>query len=542
MHDNQLKRSQMNTPVINNEGNQSPIVWKESWSVWGSLFLMLALLIALHFNALRWTVREWTNREEYSYGFLIPFISLFLVWQRKDELERIDLNGSWAGLAVLLVGLIIHFIGELSALFVFIQYSFVVTLAGAVLAFTGRDGFRKVWVPVAFLLFMIPLPNFLYNDLSTRLQLASSAFGVGFIRLLNIPVFLDGNVIDLGTYKLQVAQACSGLRYLFPLMSIAFITSYFFKAALWKRVVVFLSSIPITVLMNSFRIGVIGVLVNSWGISMARGFLHQFEGWVVFMACLAILLAEMWLLTLLGTKRGLMRDSLGLEFPNATPKDAVIKARRVPRPFFACILVIAVAVAFAPSWLNRKEITPQRQDFSTFPMTLKNWHGHPEVLSAIYVEVLRLNDYLLADYANQKGNIVNFYVAYYASQRKGQTIHSPRACIPGGGWDIDRFSQISISDARKNGESMTVNRAVISKAGDRQLVYYWFRQNSRILTNEYVMRWYLFWDALTKDRTDGALVRLTTEIGPGETTKDADRRLTGFLRIANPELRPYVPE
>ena len=89
---------------------------------------------------------------------------------------------------------------------------------------------------------------------------------------------------------------------------------------------------------------------------------------------------------------------------------------------------------------------------------------------------------------------------------------------------------------------MTVNRAVISKAGDRQLVYYWFRQNSRILTNEYVMRWYLFWDALTKDRTDGALVRLTTEIGPGETTKDADRRLTGFLRIANPELRPYVPE
>lgn len=107
--------------------------------------------------------------------------------------------------------------------------------------------------------------------------------------MFQIPVFLEGNIIDLGVYQLQVVEACSGLRYLFPLMSLGFIAAYFYQAAFWKRAIVFLMTIPITILMNSFRIGVIGVMVDNWGISMAEGFLHDFEGWIIFMACAAIL-------------------------------------------------------------------------------------------------------------------------------------------------------------------------------------------------------------------------------------------------------------
>ncbi len=531
----------MSTSLTDSDEKPQTTAWKETWAVWAGLFLVLAMLIALHSNALQWTVREWTNREEYSYGFLIPFVAIFLIWQRKDELERIELVGSWGGLAILFTGLATHYIGELSALFVFIQYSFVVTLAGAVFAFTGWKGFRVVWAPVTFLLFMIPLPNFLYNDLSTHLQLISSALGVAVIRFFAIPVYLDGNVIDLGSYKLQVVEACSGLRYLFPLMSLAFITAYFFNAAIWKRAIVFLSSIPITVLMNSFRIGVIGILVNYWGTSMAQGFLHYFEGWVVFMACLAFLAGEMWLLSRLSGEHRPLRDVFGLEFPAPTPQHAAIRQRQLPKPFLVSAVVLAAAIVFSPSWLHRKEIIPARTDFSKFPMTLGIWKGHREVLGQDYIEVLKLSDYLLADYMDQRQNGVNFYVAYYASQQKGDSIHSPRACIPGGGWTIDSLTQITINGAKRDGQPLTVNRAVISKAGDHQLVYYWFRQNSRVITNEYLMRWFLFWDALTKNRTDGALVRLTTRINSNELASDADKRLIDFTRIANPELRPYVP-
>jgi len=119
---------------------------------------------------------------------------------------------------------------------------------------------RKIWIPLLFLGFMIPLPSFLYNNLSAYLQLISSQLGVAFIRLFGVSVYLEGNVIDLGTYQLQVVEACNGLRYLFPLMSLAFLSAYFFKGAMWKRAIIFLSSIPITVLMNSVRIGITGMI------------------------------------------------------------------------------------------------------------------------------------------------------------------------------------------------------------------------------------------------------------------------------------------
>ena len=188
-----------------------------------------------------------------------------------------------------------------------------------------------IWAPLLFLLFMIPLPNFLYNNLSAQLQLLSSELGVAVIRLFDIGVYLEGNVIDLGTYKLQVVEACSGLRYLFPLTSLAFLMAYLFKAAAWKRIVIFLSSIPITLLINSFRIGVIGVLVEYWGPGQAEGFLHDFEGWVVFMSSLGVLLSA--------------HQSIGVPQPLKSYGNEEQKRKYLPRcaqgAVTACLLMIA---------------------------------------------------------------------------------------------------------------------------------------------------------------------------------------------------------
>lgn len=210
----------------------------------------------------------------------------------KNEIARLPFEGSWAGVGVVALGVGLYFLGELATLYIIVQYAFLVVLFGLVLAVTGTKIFRQIWIPLFFLFFAIPLPNFLYQGLSSKLQLLSSALGVSFIRACDISVYLEGNVIDLGSYKLQVVEACNGLRYLFPLMSLAFMCAYFFKGALWKRAVIFLSSIPITILMNSFRIGIIGVMVEYWGQSMAEGFLHDFEGWVIFMACTGLLVGK----------------------------------------------------------------------------------------------------------------------------------------------------------------------------------------------------------------------------------------------------------
>ncbi|TCV79110.1 VPLPA-CTERM-specific exosortase XrtD [Sulfurirhabdus autotrophica] len=355
-------------------------------------------------------------------------------------------------------------------------------------------------------------------------------------------MFLEGNVIDLGTFKLQVVEACSGLRYLFPLLTLGFIAAYFFKGSFWKRAVIFLSSIPLTVFMNSFRIGVIGVTVDNWGPAMAEGFLHDFEGWVVFMACTFVLVAEMWVLAKIGKDKMPLREAFGLEFPAPSPKDAIAQYRKFTKPFIASALVVLVVASLSTMLPERVEVPPHRIDFSEFPLSVGDWQGKGDRLDQIYIDALKFDDYIIADFVDKNQQAVNFYVAYYASQRKGESAHSPRTCIPGGGWKITSLTQRDINGVKVAGHPLVVNRLVIEMGETKQLVYYWFQQRGRVITNEYLVKWYLFWDALTRNRTDGSLVRLTALIQPGEDIALADAQLTAFAKAVNPELKKYIPE
>lgn len=516
-------------------------IWKISLSGWLLLLGALVGLTALFHESVSLMVLWW-GKDEYSHGYMIPLIVAFLIWQRKDVLEQMQFTGSWGGIALLLVGILLYFAGNLNSPYILIQYGYLLALAGLLLAFMGRKAFRVVWVPLLILAFMVPLPNIIYRNLSAALQLVSSEIGVAVIRLFDISVYLEGNVIDLGSYKLQVVEACSGLRYLFPLMTLGFIASYFFHGAFWKRAVIFLSSIPITVLMNSFRIGAIGIMVEFWGQSMAEGFLHDFEGWVVFMACTGLLVLEMWLLARIGKDRKPLREAFGLEFPAPVPQGAITRQRPLPAQLLAGIGLLIVAGALSLQTAKRAEVIPERASFSEFPEHIGNWSGERSRLEQIYLDELKLDDYILVDYTDGGAMPVNFYAAYYSSQITGESSHSPRNCLPGGGWQISSSATTEIPDTMMNGTGLVVNRFVIKKGEFRQLVYYWFQGRGRIDTNEFVVKWHLFWDALTRSRTDGALVRLVTQVPPGSDIADADRRLVSFARDVSGLLDSYIPE
>ena len=522
--------------------NNQVVIWREPAAAWGLLFISLGILGYIYFDALAFMVKIWTGKEEYSHGFLIPVIALFFIWQKKDELELTAFTGSWMGLLLLLLGLALYFLGELSTLYIIIQYGFLLAFYGLALAWLGWHGFKKIWIPLILLVFMIPLPLFLYQGLSAKLQLVSTELGVWVIRLFDIAVYVEGNVIDLGTFKLQVVEACSGLRYLFPLMALGVIAGYLYQGAVWKRLFIFLSTLPITILMNSFRIGAIGVMVEYWGQSMAEGFLHDFEGWVIFMACTAILILEMWLLTRVGEERRPLREVFGLEFPAPSPTGALIKKRRIPLSFLVSTVALMVAVLLSLTVQQRSEVVPQRLSFAEFPVDLGQWHGNSERLEQIYLNSLKLDDYILSDYAGADGRSVNFYSAYYASQSKGESAHSPRTCLPGGGWLISDLREKTVDGVKVGSMPLKVNRVIIKRGDYVQLVYYWFQERGRILTNEYMVKWYLFWDALTKRRTDGALVRVTTLVGPDENLNDAERRLGEFARQLSGVLGNYIPD
>lgn len=520
----------------------NPVVWKFSPVQLVFLLVAASLLGVIFYAGIREMVFFWNVREEYSYGYLIPFITAFLIWQKKNILEKTEFSGSWAGIAVICFGLVLFFVGSLSTITTIIQYAFLIVIIGAVLSVTGREGIKPIFIPLLFLAFMIPLPSFFLNNLSSQLQLISSSIGVEVTRLFGISVYLEGNVIDLGSYKLQVVEACSGLRYLFPLMSLSFICAYIFKGAFWKRAVIFLSSIPITVLMNSFRIGVIGVLVEFGGVSQAEGFIHDFEGWVVFMACFGIIIGEIWVLAKIGSRKQTLRDAFSLDLPDPSPTSAQTQYRKMPKQYLVVgglLMVSAIASFFIGT---RVEIKPDRMEFASFPMKFEGWQGNRGTIEKIYLDELKLDDYVIADFSGSNRIPVNFYTAYYSSQKAGESAHSPRSCIPGGGWRIKEIKPFDVQGVTARNEPLRVNRLLIQKGEERVLVYYWFQQRGRIIVNEYMVKWYLFWDALTRNRTDGAMVRLTTPIVPGEGIAEADKRLAEFIKATGSSLNKYIPD
>ncbi len=516
-------------------------IWKEPLWLWATCAALLVALFIPFQDGLEYMYSRWMRMEEYSHAPLIPLIAAFLIWQKKDQLEQLPFKGSILGVIALIGGIFLYTLGELSSLYVVIEYAFVVIVISLFYTVMGWKAFKHVAVPLLILFLMIPLPAFLYNNLSSKLQLISSQIGVGFIRLFDITVFLEGNVIDLGSYQLQVVEACNGLRYLFPLMALGFIMAYFYKSALWKRVLIFITTIPITVFMNSIRIGVIGVTVEYWGQEMAEGFLHDFEGWVVFMICAAILMAEMWILVKLSKDTRPFREVFGLEFPEPSPKGATTIMRDINTPFIVAIVLVALMVIGSTELTQREEIIPERKYFNEYPNALSNWKGNRGSLEQMYIDTLKFEDYIIADYKSSNNDLVNFYVAYYDSQRKGESVHSPRSCIPGSGLRIESLEQYAVPDVEINGKQLMVNRAIIREGDKTSLIYYWFQQRGRSITNEYMVKWWLFWDALTKNRSDGSLVRLTTMVPPGSTPDKADKVLTDFAKEISITLSDYIP-
>ncbi len=510
-------------------------IWQMNRQSWIWLLVALALMTAAFWSGIAELVSRWDKQEEYSHGYMLPFISLYFIWQKKNAIIQTKFSPSWWGLVCILVALGVFVVGEVSALFVLTQYALIVVLLGLALAVMGWPAAKPILVPILLLVFAIPLPYFLEVSLSANLQLLSSKLGVTFIRWCQIPVYLEGNVIDLGVFKLQVVEACSGLRYLFPLLSLGVISAYLFDAAFWKRMLLVISTIPITILMNSFRIGMIGVLVDNWGIEMAEGFLHDFEGWIVFMACFSVLFLEMALLSRIGSDKQPLFEVFGLTSPEPIDvQGKTITQRSLSYPLIATVAALLFSVIIVNSIDKRTEIIPQRAMFPAFPSQIAHWHGEQSKMEESVSEYLGLTDYILANYKNEKSQIVNFYAAYYESQRKGVSPHSPRVCIPGGGWQIADIYRAEIG-------ALPINRIVIKKGDNTQLVYYWFQQRGRQFANEYLMKWYLFKDALFLNRTDGALVRITTVVSPNETMADADRRLQAFAQEVTPILPKFIP-
>jgi EpsI family protein len=214
--------------------------------------------------------------------------------------------------------------------------------------------------------------------------------------------------------------------------------------------------------------------------------------------------------------------------------------RALPPSLLVASAVMLLFSAAALSMPAPRAATLQRESFTTFPLQLDGWSGRREAMNGVYLDTLKLDDYLLANYA-RGGAPVNLYIGWYATQSAGAATHSPRACLPGGGWRIVDLHRTPIEQVRVGAGPLQVNRALIASGEQRELVYYWFVQRGRIVTSEYMVKWYLLVDSLLRHRSDGALVRIVVPIPAGVFDGDADRDLQSFASAIAPQLSRFIP-
>lgn len=528
--------------------------------VTGSLLVgLVGLLAILYYPVLYHMVVQWNDDPDYSHGFLIPFIVAYFIWERRlhilacpPQLDRLGVPLIGLGLCMLLVGLV-------GAELYMQRVSLLIVLAGGVLLILGREALKVLVFPIGFMLFMIPLPAIVVNAIAFPLQVFAAKTATYCLDTFGIPVLREGNVIVLASTRLEVAEACSGIRSLQALVALGTVFAYFSQTLLWKRWVLVMLSVPIAIAANAVRVSGTGVLAHYWGPEAAQGFYHTFEGWLIFLVAFVFLLLGGFVLAKFG------RDQVG-----AGQHDTPTVPR--PQPFALQKKPIGIAMGFlccallAVQSLSQGERIPTKQSLQNFPLTIaERWVGTELGLEEDVLKVLRLSEYIMRVYvpsspmapearpisstARTPGPVVRaiadrsssngpvwLYVGYYESQRTGATYHSPKNCLPGAGWQFVESTEMVVP---VNDRSITVNEVTIQKGLDKQVIVYWYHDRGRVIASEYWAKAYLIWDAATKHRSDGALVRISVPVTTTVEAAQAQARM--FLQDSWSLIVDFMP-
>jgi exosortase len=256
---------------------------------WAPLFVLAVLIVVLYRHIAVKLVVDWRDLPDFSHGFLIPFFAAFLVWDKRNKLRSLPVQPSWTGISLVALGLFELLLGVLGADLFLQRTSFVLLVAGIIWTLLGRAFLSELKFVLFVILLAIPLPTIVFNQITFPLQIEASTLASQLLQLVGVPVLRDGNIIQLPAMPLEVAEACSGIRSLMSLFTVAVIYGYFLERQTWRRAVLALSAIPIAVTANVVRIFGTGLCVQYWNPEKALGFFHEFSGWLMFLVSLCCL-------------------------------------------------------------------------------------------------------------------------------------------------------------------------------------------------------------------------------------------------------------
>lgn len=500
--------------------------------------LLLPLFLAAYWVPLRGMANVWLRNEDYSYGFMIPLVTAYLIWEKRESLRTVQIRSAWGALLPLVVMVLVSLYGILGS-------SGNVSMPAVpllVMLFTyfcfGGEVLRRLLLPLGFLFFMIPVPAVIERTLGIWLKGISSRLGGEIVRLCGVPVHVSGNVIDLGVSQLQVVDACNGLRYLFPLIALGVLYGHFFEKARWKKLLCVVAALPIAVASNGLRIGVIGILTDRFGPAMAEGFMHDFSGYAVFLIAFLLFFVLGRVLALFPPRQP--GSAGGKESaPNQAPATGS-SDRHVNRAVLTASLILFLVGGLSLS-THALPAVKLAGGIAGFPLKFGPWSGQADFIDPEIVAKSGAEESFSARYGNGGSDQVSLYIGYRSTAflENENFFHSPTVCLPSAGWKVLRSTRRTIDNVPRFG-SITVTEMLTEQFGSRQLVYFWFQTKSAATHDKNINRFHLALHALRRDNTYDLFIRPIAQVRPGETEAEAERRMDGFVREMMGALSSYI--
>ena len=375
---------------------------------------------------------------------------------------------------------------------------------------------------------MVPIPAVIYNQITFPLQILASKFAEWALDVMNIPVMREGNILDVAGHRLSVIEACSGIRSLLTLTFLSLVYGYFFEKHLWVRAALFLSVIPVAILANGSRVTITGVLTMVKP-ELAEGFFHEATGHVSLHGGFRHLDSGAPFLRQ-HRKKDRSQEGSRMNFLNARYAKIV-----------TAFLLVQVFAFYAIA--SRAEKVPTVGRLSMFPVSLPGWTAVKEFpIEQETLDVLRADDTLdrlYVEQGNRRGVIL--FIAYFATQRYGQSPHSPKNCLPGAGWEpVAGMSSRPALQVPGEAQPIVINKYVTEHGDERSVTLYWYQSHGRVVADEFAAKFWSIADSLRYRRSDTSIVKITIDVKDGDV-ETATRTGYDFTRIVFPALLHQLP-
>ncbi|MBU4264379.1 MAG: EpsI family protein [Proteobacteria bacterium] len=493
--------------------------------------LILASIFIGYWPMLEKLAMRW-NSGDNNYCFLVVPVFLYLCWEKKNDFRFGEFCWSSWGIVPALFSVLVITIGELGS----VETLLYVGIWGCFTSlFITLYGLRRSWLlffPLLVLLFIVPMPPYINQVLTFKMKMTASSLSVELMRWVGITVLQTGNILDLGISKMQVVDACSGLRYIVSMVLLALLIGHFYVGGLWRKIFLLLLVYPLSIFTNAVRIFLGALLTINGFPQFNEGPYHDAQGVIAFLVAGVILFLCGWLLQKVGTIR--------------PPKNLRNNGcRTAPLSAALLITIFYVALFGGSGWalqnISGNMIIPQRTSFASFPMEIAGWKGSRNYLSQEILDSLWADDYVNATFSKDGvPNTIYLLIPYYEYQGTSHTAHAPQSCLLGGGFELVRSSTRKLLVSAD--KDIDIGLLHLRKDDMQMLASYFFYERGRVITSPWENKLYLMWDAFRLHRTDGALVRVEMTVPPGQNIAQAEKMLIDFIAGGLWPLLPvYIP-